>query len=79
MKAASMRPAIFVLLALALSAPTLANILGGRDSAMNAGVHLTAAILVSWVAVAVVGHLVDSYRSAAMRRAQHHRQHAPHQ
>jgi len=70
MKRTSMRPAIFVLLTLALSAPTLSNILGADESAMNAGEHLGAAILVSWAAVAVVGYLVDSYRAAALRRDQ---------
>ena len=65
-----MRPAIFVLLTLALSAPTLANILAGNESAVGAGLHLGAAILVSWAAVGVVGHLLDNYRSAARRRGQ---------
>jgi hypothetical protein len=77
MKRASMRPAIFVLLTLALAAPTLDNILNGADSATNAGIHLGGAILVSWAAVGIVGYLVDSYRAAVLRRAQHH-QNAPH-
>jgi len=83
MKNPALRPAVFVLLALALSAPTLANILAGNESALGAGLHLGTAILVSWAAVGVVGHLVDSYRAAAFRRAQHQhghqRQHAGHQ
>jgi len=74
MKNASMRPAIFLLLTLVLSAPTLMNIVSGADSATGAGVHLAAAILVAWVAVSIVGHLVDSYRSSVARRAQHHAQ-----
>jgi hypothetical protein len=65
-----MRPAIFVLLTLALASPTLANIVNGSDSAVSAGVHLGAAILISWLAVGVVGHMVDSYRAASFRRAQ---------
>jgi hypothetical protein len=65
-----MRPAIFILLTLALSAPTLANVLDGADSAIDAGLHLGAAILVSWAGVGLVGYLVDNYRSAALRRAQ---------
>ena len=77
MKHKSMRPAIFVLLTLALSAPTLLNILAGADSATNAGVHLAAAILLSWGAVGTVGHLVDGYRASAHRRAQ--QQHLQHQ
>jgi hypothetical protein len=77
LKHKSMRPAIFVLLTLALSAPTLLNVLAGADSATNAGVHLGAAILVAWAAVGIVGHLVDSYRAAAHRRARH--QHLQHQ
>ncbi|HTW08854.1 MAG TPA: hypothetical protein VME46_15165 [Acidimicrobiales bacterium] len=70
-KPASLRPAGFILLTLVLAAPTLANILQGADSAMSAGVHLGAAILVSWVAMGIVGYLVDSYRLAVARRSQH--------
>lgn len=79
MKRTSMRPAIFVLLTLALSAPTLANVLDGADSAVNAGTHLGAAILVSWAAVGIVGYLVDNYRSATLRRAQRQQQGIQHQ
>jgi hypothetical protein len=68
MKQSSLRPAIFILLALALSAPTLANILSGADSAVGAGEHLGAAIVVSWAAVSLVGYLVDMYRVATARR-----------
>jgi hypothetical protein len=78
-KRSSMRPAIFVLLALGLSEPTLSNILGGNESAVNAGVHLGAAILVSWAAVGIVGYLVDSYRAAALRRSQQQHQNIQHQ
>lgn len=70
MKSASIRPAIFLLLALALSAPTLVNVVDGSDSATNAGVHLGAAILVACLSVLMVGHLVDSYQAGARRR--HH-------
>lgn len=76
MKHKSMRPAIFVLIALVLSAPTLASVAGGTDPAVGAGEHLAAAVLVSWGAVSVVGHLVDSYRAAALRREQRHSRHA---
>lgn len=62
-----MRPAIFILLLLVLSTPTLANILNGSDSALNAGVHLGAATLVAWFAVGLVAHLVDNYRAATLR------------
>ena len=65
MKHATMRPAVFVLLALALSAPTLGNILSGSDSAVTAGEHLAAAVVISWVAVRLVGHLLDNYRSSS--------------
>jgi hypothetical protein len=75
MKTPSIRPAILVLMALALSAPTIANVAGGNEAAMAAGEHVGAAIVVSWFAVGVVGHLVDSYRSAAVRRNQ--QRHSP--
>lgn len=65
MKNPTMRPAIFVLLALALAAPTLGNIMSGSDSAVTAGEHLAAAVVVSWVAVRLVGHLLDNYRSSS--------------
>ena len=72
-KRKSLRPALFILLVLALSASTLANVLKGSDSAVAAGEHLGAAILISWLAVGVVGYLVDSYRVAVMRRDELHR------
>ena len=75
MKTPSIRPAILVLMALALSAPTIANVAGGNEPAMAAGEHIGGAIVVSWFAVGVVGHLVDSYRSAAVRRNQ--QRHSP--
>jgi hypothetical protein len=78
MKTPSIRPAILVLMVLALSAPTIASIAGGNEPAMAAGEHIGAAIIVSWLAVGVVGYLVDSYRSAALRRNQQ-RRHSPHQ
>jgi len=77
MKTPSIRPAILVLMVLALSAPTIANIAGGNEPAMAAGEHIGAAIIVSWFAVGIVGYLVDSYRSAALRRNQ--QRHSPHQ
>jgi hypothetical protein len=73
-----MRPAIFVLLALVLSASTLANIVHGADSAAGAGLHLGAAILISWVAVGTVSHVVTGYRAAALRRAHERAQHPEH-
>lgn len=76
MKNPTMRPAIFLLMTLALSAPTLMNIVSGADSATSAGAHLAAAILVAWAAVSVVGHLVDSYRASVARRSLPHA--APH-
>jgi hypothetical protein len=75
MKTPSIRPAILVLMALALSAPTISNIAGGSEPAMAAGEHIGGAIVVSWLAVGFVGHLVDSYRSAAVRRNQ--QRHSP--
>jgi hypothetical protein len=75
MKTPSIRPAILVLMALALSAPTIANVAGGNEPAVAAGEHIAGAIVVSWIAVGVVGYLVDSYRSAALRRHQH--RHSP--
>jgi hypothetical protein len=68
MKTPSIRPAILVLMVLALSAPTIADIAAGSEPAIAAGEHIGGAILVSWFAVGVVGYLVDSYRSAAVRR-----------
>jgi hypothetical protein len=68
MKSSSMRPALFILLALGLSASTIGNVIGGSDSAVGAGEHLGAAILISWFAVGVVGHLVDNYRNTVFRR-----------
>lgn len=80
MKHKSIRPAFFIILVLALSAPTLANIAQGSDSALAAGEHLAAAILVSWLAVALVGSVVDNYRAAVLRRVppgrQPHRRHS---
>ncbi|MGD0808195.1 MAG: hypothetical protein ABSA91_00585 [Acidimicrobiales bacterium] len=75
MKTPSIRPAILVLMALALSAPTISNVASGNDSAVAAGEHVGGAIVVSWFAVGLVGYLVDSYRSAAVRRNQH--RHSP--
>jgi len=65
----SARPGLLVLLALVLSAPTLSNMLAGRDSTVDAGIHLAGAVIVSWVAVAFVGYLFDSYRTASVRHA----------
>ena len=65
-----MRPALFVLLLLALSAPTLLNIAQGADSALVAGERLIGAILVSWLAVALVSFVIDNYRAAVLRRQQ---------
>jgi hypothetical protein len=70
MKTPSIRPAILVLMTLALSAPTIANVAGGNEPAISAGEHVGGAIVVSWFAVGFVGYLVDSYRSAAVRRNQ---------
>ncbi|HTV10753.1 MAG TPA: hypothetical protein VME20_02740 [Acidimicrobiales bacterium] len=75
MKPSSLRPAVFLLLTLALAAPTLANILNSNESAVGAGLHLGGAILVSWAAVGIVGYLIDSYRVSSARRA--HRQERP--
>jgi hypothetical protein len=77
MKTPSVRPAILVLMALALSAPTISNIAGGNEPAIAAGEHIGGAIVVSWLAVSVVGYLVDSYRAAAVRRNQ--QRHTPQQ
>ena len=68
MKSKNVKPALLVLLALVLSAPTLANILGGSVSATTAAMYLAGAILVSWAAVGTISYLVDSYRTAALRR-----------
>jgi hypothetical protein len=70
MKTPSIRPAILVLIALALSAPTISSVAAGNEPAIPAGEHIGGAILVSWFAVGVVGYLVDNYRSAAARRNQ---------
>lgn len=67
-----MRPAIFLLLTLALAAPTLVNIADGSDSAVSAGIHLVGAILVARLSVLTVGYLVDSYQASAANRRAHH-------
>jgi hypothetical protein len=77
MKTPSIRPAILVLMALALSATTISSIANGNETAISAGEHIGGAILVSWFAVRVVGHLVDNYRTAAVRRNQ--QRHTPRQ
>ena len=68
MKHKSMRPAIFLLMTLALSASTLLNIVAGSESAMGAGEHIGAAILISWLAVGTVGYTVDRYRAHVFAR-----------
>lgn len=77
MKSQSTRPAIFVLLAVVLSAPTLVNVISGNDSATSAGFYLAAAIILAWAAVSGVGQLVDNYRAHAAHRAQGHPQQGP--
>jgi membrane protease YdiL (CAAX protease family) len=77
MRSPSIRPALLVLIALALAAPTLVNLTEGAISAASAGEHLAGAIIVAWVGVSIVGHMVDSYRAAVIRR-QHRRHPAPH-
>jgi hypothetical protein len=74
MKSKSMRPAIFLLMALALSASTLLNVASGSEAALDAGEHMGAAIVISWLAVGTVGHLVDRYRAHALA---HPRQQRP--
>ena len=69
MGSASVKPAVFVLLTLWLSAPTIGNILKGAVSAVGAGEHIGAAIIISWLAVSLVGHIIDSYRAAVFRRS----------
>jgi hypothetical protein len=71
MKHKSMRPAIFLLMTLALSASTLLNIANGSEPAIGAGEHIGAAILISWLAVGTVGHLVDRYRAHVWARHAH--------
>jgi hypothetical protein len=58
-----MRPAIFLLMALALSASTLLNVVSGSEPATGAGEHIGAAILISWLAVGTVGYTIDRYRA----------------
>jgi hypothetical protein len=76
-KSKNIKPALLVLLALVLSAPTLANILSGSVSAASAGMYLAGAILVSWLAVGTISYLVDSYRTAALRRQYEQERHSP--
>ncbi|HET9060854.1 MAG TPA: hypothetical protein VFN61_13115 [Acidimicrobiales bacterium] len=78
MTAPSLRPAIFVLLALAFSAPTLLAVATGTTTALSAGEHLVASVLVSWAAVGIVGRLIDSYRVSVLRREERHHRHRPH-
>lgn len=77
MKNPSMRPAIFVLVALVLSAPTLLAVAGGTTTAVNAGEHLAGAVLVAWAAVSAVAHLLDGYRAMALRRDEAHHSEPP--
>jgi hypothetical protein len=65
-KRKSMRPAIFILIALALSAPTLMAVVSGSAPALSTGEHVGAAIVVARMAVSTVGYLVDSYRAHAL-------------
>ncbi len=69
MKRKSMRPAIFLLLTLALSASTLLNVVNGSEAALATGEHIGAAILISWLAVGTVGYTVDRYRAHVMAHA----------
>jgi hypothetical protein len=71
MKNPNARPAFFILLTLVLSASTLANIMNGSDSAVSAGEHLAAAIVISWVAVRLVSYVVDTYRGSVFRHKAH--------
>ena len=48
MKTPSIRPAILVLMALALSAPTIANVAGGNEPAMAAGEHVGCLLYTSY-------------------------------
>lgn len=76
MTAPSLRPAIFILVALALSAQTLMAVATGATTAVSAGEHLVAAVLISWASVSVIGRLVDGYRVSILHREQRqHRQH----
>lgn len=67
-KVPSARPAVLVLLSVALSLPTLSNIVNRSISSIDAGEHLVGAIVVSWVGVTLVGRLIDSYRAASRHR-----------
>jgi hypothetical protein len=58
----------FLLLALALWAPSARDLLHGTLDATTAGVRLLAALLLAWVAVRVVTRLLDGY-AAAQRQA----------
>jgi Ca2+/Na+ antiporter len=69
MKHKSMRPALFLLLALLLSASTLIAVVNGTEPALEVGEHIGAAILISWLAVGTVGYTVDRYRAHALMRS----------
>lgn len=68
MKRKSMRPALFVLLALVLSAPTLAGVAAGTAQATTAGEQLAGAVVLAWLAVSTVGRLVDGYQASLANR-----------
>jgi hypothetical protein len=74
-KQKTVRPALLVLIALLLSAPTLANVLAGSEAMTDAGEHLAGAVIVAWLAVAVVGHMIDSYRTSSFHRAKAENRH----
>jgi hypothetical protein len=67
-KTKSARPAILILLVLALGATTLEHLASGSISTTSACFHLAGAIVVAWAGVSLVGSVIDNYRLAVMRR-----------
>jgi hypothetical protein len=70
MKVKSIRPAIMILLVLALGAVTLEHLADGSVPVTTGCLRLAGAIVVSWAGVSLVGSVVDSYRLSVLRRQQ---------
>lgn len=70
MSGKSIRPAIMILLVLALGSTTLEHLANGSVSVTTGCLHLAGAIVVSWAGVSLVGSVVDSYRLTVVRRQQ---------
>jgi hypothetical protein len=67
-KSHSAKPAIFVVLVLVLSSPTLRDILAGSVTATSAAAHLGLAIMVAWAAVSLLSAVISNYAAVSAAR-----------